>query len=403
MVQTSRRSFTLGVAAAAIGGFPAIGRAETPGTSATEIKLGQCQPYSGPASAFGNVGRAETAYFQMVNEQGGVNGRRVNLISLDDGYSPPKTVELTRRMVEEDQVVAIFASLGTAPNSAIAKYLNQKKVPDLFIGSGASKWGNHKEYPYCVASLTSYRDEARIYAKYILAQKPNAKVAVLWQNDDLGKDYLAGLKAGLGDQYDRMVVANASYEVTDATVDSQAVTLKSSGADVVLTAATPKFAAMFIRKIYDLDWKPLHFLSNVSISVSATLRPAGVEKAVGILSAAYFKDPNDPTWKNDAGLNQYRAFMAKYMTGSDVGDAAFTVGFGWAFMMHEVLKACGNDLSRENMMNQALSLHDLEVPVWLPGMKMNTSPTRHSPMNQLQLQRWTGATWELFGELIEAG
>lgn len=401
MPPISRRGFTLSAAASVIG-VPAIARAQALPAGAPEIKLGQTQPYSGPASAFGNVGRAEVAYFQMVNDQGGVAGHKINLISLDDGYSPPKTVEMTRRLVEEDQVSAIFASIGTAPNTAIIKYLTQKKVPNLFIGSGASKWGNFKEYPFAVASLTSYRDEAIIYAKYILAQKPNGKIAVLWQNDDFGKDYITGLKEGLGDRYDKMVVATVSYEVTDATVDSQAVTLKSSGADVLLTAATPKFAAMFIRKVYDLGWQPLHLLSNVSVSVSAVIRPAGVEKAVGIISAAYFKDPNDPTWKDEPGMTQYRTFMAKYLPGSDVGDAAFSVGFGWAYAMHQVLKQCGSDFSRENLMRQALSIRDVEVPAFLPGLKLNTSPTNHSPMTQLQLQRWTGTTWELFGQLIQA-
>ena len=396
MIHTSRRGFTLG-AAATIAGFPTIVGAQ----ANSEIKLGQTMPYSGPASAFGNVGRAEVAYFQMVNDQGGVNGHKVNLISLDDSYSPPKTVELTRRLVEEDQVVAIFAALGTAPNSAIAKYLNQKGVPDLFIGSGASKWGNYKEYPYCMAAPPSYRIEAAIYAKYILAQKPNAKIAVLWQNDDFGKDYITGLKDGLGDRYDKMVVASVSYEVTDATVDSQAVTLRASGADVLVTAATPKFAAMFIRKVFDLDWKPMQFLSNVAVSVSAVLRPAGIEKAVGILSAAYIKDPNDPTWKNDPGMTEFRAFMAKYIPSGDAGDAAYNSGYGWAFMMHQVLKQCGQDFSRENLMRQANALHDLEVPVWLPGIRINTSPTQHNPMTQLQMQRWTGTTWELFGQMIE--
>ncbi len=399
MNHMTRRAVALGGVAAL--GMPAIARAQTRGITATEIKLGQTQPYSGPASAFGAVGRAEAAFFQMVNDQGGVNGRKINLLSLDDGYSPAKTVELTRRLVEEDQVACIFASLGTAPNTAIVKYLQQKGVPNLFVSSGASRWGNHVELPLCIAGPPSYRVEGHIYAKYILAQKPDAKIAVLWQNDDLGKDYLAGLKDALGDKYDRMVVS-ASYEVTDATIDSQAITLKNSGANVVLTAATPKFAAQFIRKIHDLDWKPMHFLSNVAISVSSVLRPAGVENAIGIMSAAYFKDPNDPTWKNDAGMATFRAFMAKYLPAGDPGDAAYLTGFGWASMMLQTLKQCGDDLSRENLMRQAAAIKDLEVPVWLPGIKINTAPTQHNPMTQLQLQRWTGTTWELFGGLISA-
>ena len=382
--------------------MPTLLRAQPKGITATEIKLGQTQPYSGPASAYGAVGRAELAYFQMINEQGGINGRKINLISLDDGYAPAKTVEMTRRLVEQDEVSAIFASLGTAPNAAIVKYLQQKGVPNLFISSGASRWGNHVELPLCMAGPPSYRVEGAIYAKYILEHKPDAKVALLWQNDDLGRDYLAGMKDGLGAQFDKMVVSSVSYEVTDPTIDSQAVTMKASGADVLLSAVTPKFAAQIIRKIYDIDWHPLHFLVNVAISVSAVIKPAGAEKAVGMLSAAYFKDPNDPTWTNDPGLNIYRGFMAKYLPTSEAGDAAYLTGFGWAAMMTQVLKQCGNDLSRENMMRQANAIHDLEVPVWLPGIKINTSPTQHNPMTQLQLQRWDGATWGLFGSLIKA-
>ena len=398
MQHVTRRGLALG--AAALAALPA--RAQTRGITATEIKLGQTQPYSGPASAFGAVGRAEAGYFQMVNEQGGINGRKVNLISLDDGYNPAKTVELTRKLVEEEQVVAIFASLGTAPNSAIARYLQQKGVPNLFVSSGASKWGNHVEYPLCIAAPPSYRIEGHIYAKYILAQKPGAKVAILWQNDDLGKDYVAGLKDGLGDRFEKMVVSSLSYEVTDATIDSQAVSMKGSGADVLITAATPKFAAQVIRKIYDLEWKPMHFLSNVAISVSSVMKPAGVERGVGIMTAAYFKDPNDPTWKDDAGMKVFRDFMGKYVPSGDVGDAAYLTGFGWASMMHQVLKQCGDDLSRENMMRQAAAIKDLEVPVWLPGIKINTGPTQHNPITQVQLQRWSGSTWELFGSLIQA-
>ena len=395
------RRTLLGATAATLA-MPAVLRAQPKGITDTEIKLGQTQPYSGPASAYGAVGRAELAYFQMVNDAGGVNGRKINLISLDDGYAPAKTVEMTRRLVEQDEVSAIFASLGTAPNAAIVKYLHAKGVPNLFISSGASRWGNHVELPLCMAGPPSYRVEGAIYAKYILEHKPNAKIAILWQNDDLGKDYITGLKDGLGARFDKMVVSSVSYEVTDPTIDSQAVTMKGSGADVLLSAVTPKFAAQIIRKIHDLDWHPMHFLANVAISVSAVLKPAGVEKAVGLLSAAYFKDPNDPTWKADAGMNIYRAFMAKYLPGSEAGDAAYLTGFGWAAMMHQVLKQCGNDLSRENMMRQANAIHDLEVPVWLPGIKINTSPTQHNPRTQLQVQRWDGASWVLFGSLIKA-
>lgn len=390
------------IAATALTATPTSLRAQPKGVTATEIKLGQTQPYSGPASAYGAVGRAEVAFFQMVNEQGGINGRKINLISLDDGYNPAKTVEMTRRLVESDEVLAIFASLGTAPNSAIVKYLQQKGVPNLFISSGASKWGNHVEYPLAMAAPPSYRIEGTIYGRYILAQKPDAKIAILWQNDDLGKDYIAGLKDALGTSYEKMVVSSVSYEVTDATIDTQAVIMKGSGADVLVTAATPKFAAQIIRKAYDINWKPMHFLTNVAISVSAVMVPAGAEKGIGIMTAAYFKDPNDPTWKDDAGMKEFRAFMAKYMPSSDVGDAAYLTGFGWAYMMRQALKQCGDDLSRENLMRQAANIKDLEVPVWLPGIKVNTSPTQHNPITQVQLQRWTGTTWELFGKLISA-
>ena len=400
MAGVSRRAFALGVAASAVG-IPILAHAQALPAGAPEIKLGQTQPYSGPASAYGAVGRAEVAYFQMVNDQGGVAGHRVNLISLDDGYSPPKTVEATRRLVEEDQVIAIFASLGTAPNSATAKYLNQKGVPDLFISSGASKWGDYKQYPFCMAGPPSYRIEGQIYAKYILQQNPAAKIAILWQNDDLGKDYISGLRDVLGERFEKVVVGSASYEVTDATIDSQVVTLKGTGADALIIAATPKFAALAIRKVYDIDWKPMSFLTNAAASVTAVLRPAGVEKAVGLMTAAYAKDNNDAIWKNDPGMNQYRSMMAKYLPSSEAGDAAYVTGFGWAFMMHQVLKQCGTDFSRENLMRQANSMRDLEVPVWLPGIRINTSLTQHNPMTQLQLQRWNGSNWELFGQLIQ--
>jgi branched-chain amino acid transport system substrate-binding protein len=397
----TRRGLGIGIGAGALG-MPSILRAQTPGVTATEIKLGQTMPYSGPASAYGAVGRAELAYFAMVNDQGGVNGRKVNLISLDDGYAPAKTVEVTRRLVEEEQVLAIFAALGTAPNSATSKYLLQKRVPSLFVGSGAAKWSNYVELPLTMAGPPSYRIEASIYAKYILARKPDAKIAILWQNDDLGKDYVAGLKDVLGTARDKQLVASASYEVTDATVDSQAISLQASGADACISAATPKFAAQFIRKIFDLGWHPMHFLSNASMGVATVLKPAGLDKSLGLMSATYFKDPLDPAWKNDPGMNAFRTMMAKYLPGSDATDAAYLSGYGWAVMMHQTLKQCGNDLSRENLMRQASSLKDLEVGVWLPGIKVNTGPTQHSPLTQLQMERFNGTNLELFGPLINA-
>ena len=397
----SRRQLAVG-AAAGILAAPSIGRAQMPGITASEIKLGQTMPYSGPASAYGAVGRAEGAYFAMVNEQGGVNGRKVNLLSLDDGYAPAKTVEATRRLVEEDQVACIFAALGTAPNSATAKYLQQKGVPNLFIGSGAAKWGDHTTLPLCMAGPPSYRIEAAVYVKYILQQNPNAKIAVIWQNDDLGKDYVLGIKDVLTGDKAKQLVGSASYEVTDATVDSQAISLKASGADACITAATPKFAAQFIRKIFDIDWHPMHFLSNASMGVAAVLKPAGVEKSLGLMSATYFKDPNDPAWAKDPGMNAFRAMMAKYLPGSDANDAAYLTGYGWAVMMHQTLKQCGNDLSRENLLRQASNLHDVEVGVWLPGIKINTTPTQHNPISQLQMERFNGTSLELFGPMINA-
>ena len=399
MQHITRRGFAV---AAGLAFAPSGVRAQTVGVTASEIRLGQTMPYSGPASAYGAVGRAEVAYFAMVNAQGGVNGRKVNVISLDDGYAPPKTVEATRRLVEEEQVLAMFAPLGTAPNSATAKYLLQKGVPNLFIGSGASKWSNHVELPLSMGGAPSYRIEAAIYVKYILQQKPDARIAIIWQNDDLGKDYIAGIKDGLGSTRDRQLVASVSYEVTDATVDSQAVSMQASNADAVIIAATPKFAAQFIRKIFDLGWHPMKFLSNASMGVAAVLRPAGEEKSLGVMSATYFKDPLDPAWKDDPGMNAYRAMMAQYLPGSDAGDAAYLTGYGWAVMMHQVLKQCGSDLSRGNVMRQAAALKDLEVGVWLPGIRINTSPTRHAPITQLQLVRFNGAGIERFGNLIDA-
>ena len=400
MADVSRRGFALGVAASAVG-IPILAHAQALPTGAPEIKLGQTQPYSGPASAYGAVGRAEVAYFQMVNDQGGVAGHRVNLISLDDGYSPPKTVEATRRLVEQDQVIAIFASLGTAPNSATARVPQPKGRARSVHQQRRQQMGRLQAVPLLHGRAADYRIEGQIYAKYILQQNPVAKIAILWQNDDLGKDYISGLRDVLSERFEKVVVGSASYEVTDATIDSQVVILKGSGADALIIAATPKFAALAIRKVYDIDWKPMSFLTNAAASVTAVLQPAGVEKAVGLMTAAYAKDNNDAIWKNDPGMNQYRAMMAKYLPSSEAGDAAYVTGFGWAFMMHQVLKQCGTDFSRENLMRQANSMHDLEVPVWLPGIRINTSLTQHNPMTQLQLQRWNGSNWELFGQLIQ--
>jgi branched-chain amino acid transport system substrate-binding protein len=392
------------LATAATAGFipaaPAILRAqELPGVTATEIRIGNTMPYSGNASAYGTIGKAMAAMFRMANDQGGFAGRKVNFISYDDGYSPPKTVEQTRRLIEEDKVAALFAPLGTASNSAIVRYVNQKKVPHLFLATGADKWGNYQEFPWTIGWQPSYVTEAQVYAKYILAQKADAKIGILYQNDDFGKDYLRGVRDVLKGNWDKQVTA-VSYEVTDATIDSQLVSLQSGGADVLMTIATPKFAAQSIRKVSDMRWKPLHVLSGVSVSVGAVMIPAGPENGIGIVSSAYLKDPTDPTWDNDAGMKEWRAFMAKYYPEGDVKDAGNVSAFGLTYTMLHVLKQCGGDVSRENMMKQATSLHEVENPTLLPGIKLNTSPTNYHPLRQLQLMRWSGKTWERFGDII---
>jgi branched-chain amino acid transport system substrate-binding protein len=374
--------------------------AQTPGVTATEVKIGNTVPYSGPASSYSVLGKLETAFFNMVNEQGGVAGHKINYISLDDNYSPPKTVEQIRRLVEEEKVDFTFATLGTPTNSAIVRYMNQKKVPQLFVSTGADKWGHYKETPWTIGWQPSYRTEAQIYTKYILQNKPNAKIAILYQNDDFGKDYPTGVKDVLGDKFDKMVVT-ASYETTDPTVDSQITTLQSSGADVLLVAAIPKFAAQAIRKVHDLNWKPMFFMSNVSISVGAVMTPAGPENGVGIISAAYLKDSSDPTWKNDPGMNEWRGFMNKYMAGADQSDGGYIAAYGLCKTMLQVLQQANGDFSRENIMKQVTSLHDVENPVLLPGIKISTSPTNYHPITAMQLEKWNGKSWELFGEVIQ--
>ena len=371
------------------------------GVTATEIKIGHTIPYSGPASAYGVIGQGHAAFFKRVNDKGGINGRKINFMSLDDGYSPPKTVEQVRRLVEQDQVAFLFNTLGTPNNTAIQKYVNQKKVPHLFLSTGADKWGNPKEFPWTIGWQPSYRTEAQIYAKYIMKNAPNGKVTVLYQNDDFGKDYLIGLKDGFGAQYSKFVTKEFSFEVTDATIDSQAVSMQATGADIVVTAATPKFAAQMIRKISDMGWKPLHFLTNVSTSVGAVITPAGPEKAVGIISSSYLKDPTDPTWANDAGMNEWRAFMKEYIPNGDLTDGGYVFSYGVCTTMVQVLKQCGNDFSRENVMRQAAGLKGLYIPTLLPGITVNTSPENYHPIRQMQLSKWTGKTWELFGEIIE--
>jgi len=373
---------------------------DMPGVTATGIKIGNTIPYSGPASAYGVIGRGETAYFKMINDQGGIAGHKIDFISVDDGYSPPRAVEETRRLVEQEGVALMFNQLGTPTNVAVQKYLNAKKIPQLFVATGADRWGDYKDFPWTIGWQPSYRTESEIYGKYILQQKPAGRIAVLYQNDDFGKDYLTGLKSGLGDKAGTMIVKEASYEVTDPTVDSQVVSLQSSGADVLLVAATPKFAAQAIRKVADIGWHPMFFMTNVSISVGSVIAPAGAEKAVGMISAGYEKDPTDPRWKDDPGMRTWRDFMAKYLPGADLTDLNYVYAFGVSSTLAAALKQCNGDFSRTNVMKQAANLHDFDPLVLLPGIKLNTSPTHFHPIRAMQLQRWNGKTWELFGDVM---
>ena len=397
-----RRRELLAASAAALSA-PGLARAQgaMPGVTATEIKIGGIMPYSGPASAYGVIGRLEQVYFRVLNEAGGIAGRKINFISLDDGYSPPKTVEQARRLIEQERVAFLFNTLGTPTNSAIHRYVNQRKVPHLFLSTGADKWGNPKEYPWTIGWQPSYRTEAQIYTKHLLAQKPGAKLAILYQNDDFGKDYLHGVRDVLGDRNDQ-TVRTVSHEVTDATIDSQVVSLQSSGVDAMLTATTPKFAAQTIRKMHDIGWKPqFHYLTNVSISVAAVMQPAGPEKGVGIITSAYLKDPTDPAWRDDAGMAEWRGFMTRHMPDADHTDGNYTFAYGVSKTLEHVLRNCGDDLSRENIMKRATGIQNLEVPTLLPGIRVNTSPTNYHPIRQMQLARWTGTTWERFGEVLE--
>ena len=401
----NRTSLTpLSVAALVVAGGLALAAGQYgPGASDTEIKIGNTMPYSGPASPYGTIGKSEAAYFAMINEQGGIHGRKINFISRDDSYSPPKTVELVRKLVEQDGVLALFQTFGTAPNSAIREYLNDNKVPQLFVRTGASKWNDPKHYPWTMGWQPSYQIEGRIYARYILKNIPAAKIAVLYQNDDFGKDYLIGLRDGLGDKADGMIVASQSYETTDATIHSQIVSLQTSGANVLLTVALPKFAAQTIRKIYEIGWKPTHILSSVSNSVGLVMRPAGPEKSVGIISATYGKDPTDPQWQDTLEYNEWLAWMKKYNTSGNVADADTVYGYSAAQTMVAVLKACGDNLTRENLMKQAASIRDLQLPMLLPGIIISTSANDFTPIKQMQLQKFDGTTWQLFGDIISGG
>jgi branched-chain amino acid transport system substrate-binding protein len=370
------------------------------GATDTEIKVGNIMPYSGPASAYGVIGKTEEAYFKKVNAEGGINGRKINFISYDDGYSPPKTVEQARKLVESDEVLLVFNPLGTPPNSAIQKYMNSKKVPQLFVATGATKWNDPKEFPWTMGWQPNYQSETQIYAKYILKNHPNAKIGVLFQNDDYGKDYLRGLKDGLGAKAATMIVLEESYEVSEPTIDSHIVKLKSTGADVFINITTPKFAAQAIKKNAEIGWKPLHFLNNVSGSIGSVIKPAGMENAQDIISSAYLKDPTDAQWKNDAGMQAWNEFLDKYYPEANRADASVMFGYTVAQGLVHVLKACGDNLTRENVMKQAASIKDLELGGLLPGIKVNTSATDFAPLSQLQLQRFKGDTWDRFGEIL---
>jgi branched-chain amino acid transport system substrate-binding protein len=397
----TRRSFLQSsAAAAAFAATAGSARADNaPGVTDAEIKIGQTMPYSGPASAYGVIGRTEAAYFRMINEQGGINGRKINLISLDDGYSPPKTVEQVRRLVEQEQVAFLFNTLGTAPNAAIRQYLNDNKVPQLFVSTGASMFSDPKHFPWTMGFNPNYQTEGHIYGKYILATKPDAKISVLYQNDGFGKDYLIGLKEALGADRAGMIVKEASYETSEP-IDSQIVTLQASGADVIVIATTPKFGAQAIRKTFDLGWTPVRIISNVSSSVNAALKPAGLEKSKGLITATYGKDPNDPRWKDDPGLKEWKDFTTKYMSATEFTDLNAVYGFGAAATMVQVLKQCGNDLSRENIMKEAANIKNLQGPMGLPGATINTSPDNYSPIRQMQLSMFNVESWELFGGLL---
>ena len=369
------------------------------GASDTEIRIGNTMPYSGPASSYGVIGKTEAAYFDKVNAEGGINGRRIKLISYDDAYSPPKAIEQARKLVEGDEVLLLFQPLGTPSNAAIQKYMNAKKVPQLFVASGATKWGDPKNFPWTMGWQPNYQSEGRIYAKYILDHFPNSKIAVFWQNDDAGKDQVKGLRDGLGDKAG-MIISDKSYEVSDPTIDSQIVALRDSGADIFFSWAAPKGSAQAIRKVGELGWKPKFFLANTATSVGGVLKPAGLENAKDIISTAYLKDPTDPAWKDDPGIKTWQVFMEKYYPDGDKLNANNVYGYAVAQTMVQVLKQCGDDLTRENIMKQAANLKDFRTEVLLPGITINTSPTDFAPISQLQLMRFKGEKWELFGDVI---
>ncbi len=372
------------------------------GATDTEIKIGGISPYSGPASAYGVIGKTTEAYFKKINAEGGINGRKINFISYDDAYSPPKTVEQARKLVESDEVLLVFNPLGTPPNTAIQKYMNTKKVPQLFVATGATKWNDPKNFPWTMGWQPNYQSETQAYAKHILKEMPNAKIAVLYQNDDYGKDYLKGLKDGLGAKAASMIVAEESYETTQPTIDSNVVKLKSSGADVFVNITTPKFAAQAIKKLAEIEWKPAHYLNSVSASIGSVMKPAGFENGQGIISSQYLKDTSDPEWVNDAGMKGFDEFLTKHFPEGNRIDAFVMYGYTVTQTLVHVLKACGDNLTRENVMKQAASIKDLELGGMLPGIKINTSATDFAPISAVQLVRFKGEAWDRFGGIIEA-
>jgi branched-chain amino acid transport system substrate-binding protein len=403
MMQLTKRKLLASAAAAlAAGASPALAQRKKygPGATDTEIKIGNTNPYSGPASAYGTIGKTIEAYFKKVNAEGGVNGRKINFISYDDGYSPPKTVEQARKLVESDEVLFLFQTLGTPCNTAIHKYMNSKKVPQLFVATGATKWGDPQHFPWTMGWQPNYQSEGRIYAEYLLKNHPNGKIGILYQNDDYGKDYVKGIKDGLAGKAKTMIVSELPYETTDPTVDSQIINLKSSGADVFFNVTTPKFAAQAIKKAHEIGWQPVHLLNNVSNSVGSVLKPAGLEASKGVLSTAYLKDPTDPTWNNDAAKKEWLAFMDKYYPDGDKTSSFTVFGYSVTQTLMQVLKQCGDDLTRESVMKHAANLKDLELPMALPGIKVNTSDKDFFPIKQMQMEKFNGERWELFGPVM---
>ncbi len=403
-MKTNRRTFLGGVSTAAVLSASGVALAQKKyddGATDKEIKIGHTNPYSGPASSYGVIGKAEEAYWKSCNERGGINGRMVKFITLDDGYSPPKTVELVRQLVEQEKVLCLFNTLGTPTNTAIHRYMNQKKVPMLYVATGASKWGKPKEFPWTMGYQPDYHTEAVIYAKHILANVKDPKIGVLMQNDDYGKDYWEGFKDGLGKDVNK-VVKHVTYETTDPTVDSQIIQLKDSGANVFFNIATPKAAAQAIRKAADIGWKPAQYLNNVSASVGSVMKPAGFENSQGIITAQYLMDPTDKQWDEAPDMKTWREFMAKYMAGANTSDANYVFAYAVSFLMHETLKKCGDELTRANVMKQAANHKKLGVPLLQPGITVSTSPTDYYPIQAVRLSRFKGESWELFGDVLSA-